>query len=179
MKKIISLLLVAIVAVAMLAGCSGGAKPTDPADVKGETFDGGNVSALVPEGWMAFHGTDYFNDYEEGYDPSVINIVKDAKSELDMFTNPYVMINYYGPDSYFMSSRDLYDDAKDIEPMEIGSYSWSGYAHEGYGYPTAVLEATDGTISIQVTVILENGNKKISLDDAEVQAIIASITPAQ
>ena len=52
MKKIISLLRVAIVAVAMLAGCSGGAKPTDPADVKGETFEGGNVSALVPDGWI-------------------------------------------------------------------------------------------------------------------------------
>lgn len=179
MKKIISLLLVAIVAVAMLAGCSGGAKPTDPADVKGETFEGGNVSALVPDGWMGFHGADYFGDYEEGYDPNVIQIAKGAKSEIDMLSKPYLMINFYADANAFSSSKSFYADAKDIEPIELGNYSWTGFTVENAGYPTAVLEATDGTITIQVTAILENGNEKISLDDADVQAIIASITPAK
>ena len=165
MKKIISLLLVAIVAVAMLAGCSGGAKPTDPADVKGETF--------------GFHGADYFGDYEEGYDPNVIQIAKGAKSEIDMLSKPYLMINFYADANAFSSSKSFYADAKDIEPIELGNYSWTGFTVENAGYPTAVLEATDGTITIQVTAILENGNEKISLDDADVQAIIASITPAK
>ena len=179
MKRILFLMLAAVLAVAMLAGCSGGAATNDPAEVKGETFDGGNISALVPEGWMGFHGADYFGDYEEGYDPNVINIVKDAESEFDMFTKPYLMINYYRPDTVFMSSKDYYDDAKDIESMDIGNYSWTGFTIDNMGYPTAILETTDGSISIQVTVILENEGEKISLDDADVQAIIASITPAE
>ena len=61
---------------AILAGCSDGSSATDPADIKGETFDGGNVSALVPDGWMGFHGVDFFDEYEEGYDPNVIQIIK-------------------------------------------------------------------------------------------------------
>ena len=79
MKKNIVSILVAVLLTAILAGCSGGPAATDPADIKGETFDGGNVSALVPDGWMGFHGTDYFDEYEEGYDPNVIQIYKGAK----------------------------------------------------------------------------------------------------
>ena len=67
MKKNIVSILVAVLFTAILVGCSGGSSATDPADIKGETFDGGNVSALVPDGWMGFHGTDYFDEYEEGY----------------------------------------------------------------------------------------------------------------
>ena len=58
MKKNIVSILVAVLLTAILAGCSGGPAATDPADIKGETFDGGNVSALVPDGWMGFHGVD-------------------------------------------------------------------------------------------------------------------------
>lgn len=91
MKKNIVSILVAVLLTAILAGCSGGSSVTDPADITGETFDGGNVSALVPDGWMGFHGTDYFDEYEEGYDPNVIQIAKGAKTEWDLLSKPYDM----------------------------------------------------------------------------------------
>ena len=133
-----------------LAGCSGGPAVTDPADITGETFGDGNISALVPDGWMGFHGTDYFEEYEEGYDPNVIQIAKGAKSEWDLLSTPYVMISYFGPDNPMMEPmKELYEESADIEPVTIGDYT-------------------------QVMICLENGDK-ISLEDADVQAIIASI----
>ena len=44
MKKNIVFLFTTVLLVAILVGCSGGSSATDPADIKGETFDGGNVS---------------------------------------------------------------------------------------------------------------------------------------
>ena len=160
----------------MLVGCSKDPAVTDPADITGETFDGGNISALVPDGWMGFHGADYFEEYAEGYDPNVIQIAKGAKSEWDLFSKPYIMISYFGSDNPMMEpTKEFYEEAADIEPITIGNYTWNGFTGKSIGTPIAVLwtgeEAAD---QIQITMCLENGDK-ISLEDADVQAIIASI----
>lgn len=176
MKKILLLLLVAVLAVSMLAGCSGGAAPKDPADVKGETFGDGNVSALVPTGWMGFNGADFFQDYEEGYDPNVIQIAKGAKSEFDLFSKPYIQINYYGAETSMAEPySDLYDDVVELDPVSIGSRTWNGFTAKSADLPIAILWTEDGEDQYQLTIWLESGNSKISLEDAEVKAIIASI----
>ena len=176
MKKNIVSILVAVLLTAILAGCSGGPAVTDPADITGETFDGGNVSALVPDGWMGFHGTDFFDEYEEGYDPNVIQIYKGAKSEWDQFSTPYVMISYYGPDNpMFEPSKDNYDEGADLEPITLGDYTWKGFTAKSLDTPIAMLWTGEyGEGQIQLMICLENG-EKISLDDVDVQAIIASI----
>ena len=128
MKKLIALLLTAVSLTVILAGCSKGSAPTKPEDVKGETFEGGNISALVPEGWMAFHGTDYFDEYEEGYDPNVIQVCKGAKTEWDLLSKPYVMMTYFSPDNpMYEPSKDYYDEGADLEPITLGDYTWKGF----------------------------------------------------
>lgn len=176
MKKNIVSILVAVLLTAILAGCSGGSSATDPADIRGETFDGGNVSALVPDGWMGFHGVDFLDEYEEGYDPNVIQIYKGAKSELDQFSTPYVMISYYGPDNpTFEPSKDFYEEGADLEPVTLGDYTWKGFTAKSLDTPIAILwTGEEGSDQIQVMICLENGDK-ISLEDADVQAILASI----
>ena len=176
MKKNIVSILAAVLLIVTLAGCSGGSSATDPADIKGETFDGGNVSALVPDGWMGFHGVDFFDEYEEGYDPNVIQIAKGAKTEWDLFSTPYIMISYFGPDNPMMEpTKEFYEEAADIEPMTIGSYTWNGFTGKSIDTPIAILwTGEEGSDQIQLTICLENGDK-ISLEDADVQAIIASI----
>lgn len=102
MKKNIVFMLVSVLLTAILVGCSSTPAGTDPGDITGETFDGGNISALVPDGWMGFHGTDYFEGYEEGYDPNVIQIAKGAKSEWDLFSKPYIMISSLSSPWFFL-----------------------------------------------------------------------------
>ena len=187
MKKNIVFLFTTVLLVAILVGCSGGSSATDPADIKGETFDGGNVSALVPdgwmgfhgvdpEGWMAFHGTDYFDEYEEGYDPNVIQVCKGAKTEWDLLSKPYVMMTYFSPDNpMYEPSKDYYDEGADLEPITLGDYTWKGFTAKSLDTPIAMLWTGEyGEGQIQLMICLENG-EKISLDDVDVQAIIASI----
>lgn len=176
MKKNIVFMLAAVLLTAMFAGCSGAPGETDSENITGETFDGGNISALVPDGWMGFHGVDFFEEYEEGYDPNVIQIAKGAKSERDQFSTPYVMISYYGPDNpMFEPSKDYYDEGADLEPITLGDYTWKGFTAKSLDTPIAMLwTGEQGSGQILVTLCLENGDK-ISLEDADVQAIIASI----
>ena len=161
-KKLMALLLALVLCTAMLAGCGGDKEeaPKTADEVKGETYDAGIVSALVPNGWKAFPVSDMFDEY-------------DGENEFDLFTKPYVQINYY-PDTSMYVSSDWYDDVVDLEAKQIGNYTWNGFTCNNMGYPTAVLY-TDGDVQIQITMILENEGNKIALEDADVQAIIASI----
>lgn len=174
-KKVMALLLALVLCTAMLAGCGGdkGEAPKTVDEVKGETYDTGNISALVPNGWKAFPVSDLFDSYDGEYDPTALQICKGGENDFDLFTKPYVQINYY-PDNTMYVSSDWYDDVVDLDPMQIGGYTWNGFTCNNMDYPTAVLY-TDGDVQIQITMILENDGGKIALEDVDVQAIIASI----
>lgn len=183
MKKAFVFLLAMLICLAAFTGCGAKGSATNvaqsPKEVKGETFDGGNLSALVPDGWMAFHGGDVFGDYEEGYNPNVIQVCKGAKNEWDLFSKPYIQINYYGADTTMMApDKDWYDNTADLDPMKLGDYTWNGFTGISADYPTAILWTEDGGDQFQISIWLEMEDGKISLDDADVQAIIASIQPA-
>ena len=169
--RMLTIMVTTIVMIFVFAGCGNSAK-----SVKGETFDGGNIEVFVPEGWKAFHGADVFGDYEEGYDPNTVSIGKGAESELDLFNKPMVHITYSGKDrTLSMPSKELYKDGKDIEDIKTSDHTWRGYTATSVGYPIAVLFTEDGDEQIQVAVTLENGDEKISLEDADVLVILEGI----
>jgi hypothetical protein len=186
MKKGLFLVLVAIFAIAVFAGCAGGeSEAASPAGRNGEAeevteeiFDGGNLSVIVPKGWAAFHGPDIFEEYEEGYDPNVVQICKGGKSEVDLFTNPYIQIKYYGSDveMWGTPSKDFYEETRDIEPMKLGNYTWEGFTGKSMDLPLALLWTEDGDDQFQVTVWQEVGGEKIGLGDADVQVILSNMT---
>ena len=74
-----------------------------------------------------------------------------------------------------MPSKELYKDGKDIEDIRTDAHTWRGYTATSVGYPIAVLFTEDGDEQIQVAVTLENGDEKISLEDADVLAILEGI----
>ncbi len=186
MKKFWITLLALALAALTLCGCSGGGKDgggnaaQEPAQVTGETYDGGNLTVLVPEGWMAFNGVDFFDEYEEGYDPNVVRIAKNAESEWDLFSKPYIEVEYYGPDASMVEPyRDAYEDPEDLEPLSLGDYTWQGFTGKSLmEQPMAVLWTEKGEHQFQATLYLESGDSKISLEDAEVLAILESVAPA-
>lgn len=146
--------------------------------VKGTTFDNTLFEVFVPDGWKAFHGVDIFDDYEEGYDPHVVNIGKGVKDESEIFSKPMVNISYSGEDFPLMiPTKDIYDEGKDIKDIETGEYTWKGFTAESLGYPIAVLYTEFDDKEIVVNITLENGDSKISLEDADVLAILEGINP--
>ncbi|MBR2639881.1 MAG: hypothetical protein IKD39_04870, partial [Oscillospiraceae bacterium] len=152
MKRIIAFLLVFILC---FSGCGSDEPSVNPEqnnpesssspEISGEVFSAGNVKALVPEGWMAFTIADVFAETAGEKDPDVIQICKDAESDWDIFTNPYVQINYYGPDvEFFAPGKDWYTDTEDIKPFKAGSHEWEGFTGYSDEYLFAMLWCIEG-----------------------------------
>ncbi|MBQ2697405.1 MAG: hypothetical protein IJF59_01915, partial [Clostridia bacterium] len=195
MKRYLTLFLALILCVLPLCSCSsgGGEGESDESgsqnaqsgspqgeapQVPGEMFDAGRVKALVPEGWKGFPQKDPFSDQEGATDPDVINICKGATSDLDLLSKPFVRIDYYGPDTQMGGGlKDWYSNTEDLAPLQCGGYTWEGFTTTDYGL-MAVLVTEDGDHQYQASVYLETDDGKISLADADVQAILASVAPS-
>lgn len=184
MKKLIALLLVVLMVLSLVA-CGGEDKPeggkTDEggnavAEVKGEVYDTGIFKTLIPEGWKAFPVSDMFSEEENATDPEKLQIIKGGETEWDLFSKPYVAINIFPNNSLLTPSKDWYDNAADLEPLAIGGYTWNGFTAESAGVPMAMLWTEDAKGNdIQVTVMLKTTDGEVTLEDADVRAIIESI----
>lgn len=191
MKKLLALLLALIMVLSFAACGEDGGNDTQPGgnnggetegtkEITGETYNAGNFTALVPDGWMAFPVSDMWSDDPDATDPNGLQICKGGETEWDLFTKPYVDIDYYGPEtSMSKPSSEWYDNATDLEPITAGSLTWTGFTATSLEMPLAILWAEDGDHQYQVTLWLEltEGNA-IAPTDADVVAILASLKPA-
>lgn len=182
MKKVLAMGLAVVMSFAVLAGCGGtenGASGESADVVKGEVYDAGNVSVLVPEGWMAIPVDDIWSEDEEATDPDQIQVCKDAESDIDILLKPYVHVVYYDESTDMMQpSSDWYDDVEELEPITAGDKTWEGFKASSIGLPFATLWTGEaGGDQFQATIWLETDELSISLDDADVMAILESIQP--
>ncbi|MBR4080086.1 MAG: hypothetical protein IKK29_07725 [Christensenellaceae bacterium] len=147
--------------------------------VTGEMFNAGNVSAVVPDGWKAFPVADIFAEEDDAVDPNAIQIGKGAESDWDLYSVPYLDIDYYGPSSeLWPPTKDWYDDAEDIAPFKAGKYNWEGFSATSFGQPLTIVWAIDGDDEYQVNIWTgADANNAITVMDADVQAILASLQP--
>lgn len=194
MKRISALLMVMIMCAALLVGCGRDTPPeetqkpdgsqqdsvtTGKPEVSGEVYDTGEFRALVPDGWAAFPILDAFAEESGTVDTSCFVIIKGGESDLDMFSKPYVRIDYYGPDTMMMKpGSEWYENVEEVAPMQLGSHCWSGFTGEDDYGKTAVLWAEEGDIQYQAIIWLEADGEKISLEDEDVRGILASVEPS-
>ena len=186
MKKILAVFLMMVMVVSF-AACSGkdsdGTQTLEPAEepaIKGEVYNAGNVSALVPEGWMLVEGSDIFQEYTDiGHNPNSFAMYKGATDELSVFS--CCALNIYYSDGSMYIYKDFYDDVVDLAEQKIGNYTWQGFTYTSIGYPGVCLYTgldADGKANgdqIQVSITLENGDKKITMDDPDGRAVLESI----
>lgn len=128
-----------------------------------EVYETKLLSVEVPKGWK-------FVDNQEKADSAYI-----YKGDKEATESPAVAITYCDPDTEMLSPRDMYEDAKDIEPIKIGDYTWEGFTAVSFDYPITVLLLKEPH-QLQVLLFNEVEGQKISLEDDDVQAIIRSIT---
>jgi hypothetical protein len=177
MKRIIALVLAVLLCVGILTAC-GGSNSSAPTEAPGETYNVGDFSVYVPGGWKAFPSKDILSDDENAVNPDAISLGKGAESEIDLFDHPYVMINYYGVNNTgFAPSKEFYDNVADLPEQTIGGLTWTGFSCESLGYKLNILWAERGEEQFQISMFVETDNGSISISDADVQAIIASISP--
>lgn len=108
----------------------------------------------------------------------MINICKGGQSEDDLLSKPFVRIDYYGPGEEMSGGlKDWYSQTEDLAPLQCGPYTWEGFTTTDYDL-MAVLCAEDGEHQYQASIYLEVDGQSISLEDEDVQAILASVAPA-
>lgn len=139
--------------------------------MSGKLFSNGIFGVFVPAGWNCFYGI----DSEGKTTPKKLHIYKDAQTEFDIFTHAGLTICYYGKDEHFLSPKFFYDHVQDLEPFECGHYQWNGYTCTSMGYPYTMLTAMANGAVFYVMVLTQNGEHQISLQDADVRAILESI----
>lgn len=178
LKKIIALTLTVLMLLPLVAcgGTTGGGETGG--EVTGEVYDAGEVSALVPTGWKAFPQHDAFSSDANAMLTDVINICKGGESDMDLFSKPYIRFDFGGPDKdLYMTDKDFYDNVQDLEPITTGEHTWNGFSGESLGTKLVVLFCEEGDIQYQATLFTEPSSGKISLEDADVLAILASVAP--
>ncbi len=180
MKKLLCMVVALMMTMVLLVGCSGGGsgEASTPDEVKGEVFETEKLSVLVPDGWMAFMGPDIFNEYDGESNPTVIQMGKGIEESLGLLQKPaiYIYFNADTPAGDPEVSKPFYENVEDVESFDAAGFTWIGFTGESIGYPSAVLSSqANETDSFNVTMTLENGGDSISIDDADVQAILDSI----
>ena len=137
-----------------------------------EWFENGILRVLVPSGWKLFYGI----DSEGNASPRNLHIFKGAQTELDVFSKAGITVFYHGKDEIYISTKDFYENVRDLEPFECGGHLWNGYTCTSFGYPYTMLEAKDDGCVFQVMILMKNGEYEISLNDEDVRSIIESIS---
>lgn len=136
-----------------------------------EWFDNGNLRVLVPSGWKLFYGI----DSECRTTQKKVHICKGAKLETDIFTHAGITICFFDRQDYYFSPKSIYDNVVDVEPFNLGAYTWNGYTCTSLGYPYTMLEAKHDGCVFQVMILMKNGEHEISIDDADVKTILETL----
>lgn len=185
MKKTTILLAVLMLSTIMFTACSGGSAPksdektettvtTESKEVKIETFDGGNISVDIPEGYKAFNTT-----MNGENDPNGIIIGKGFESTMDMMSKPYIQITYNKGDgatvdTLLKNAKAMYD-VKDTETFKTDNYTWNGFSYDVSGASAVYYIAQLEDDALILSGFTESGGEKISLEDETVKQIIDSI----
>ena len=138
-------------------------------------FDSGRFCVTVPDGWMAFCGTDSGGKIT----PKKVHIYKGISLQTDIFTHAGITVCFFGKEDYYLSPRHFYENIVDMEPLPLGPYTWNGYTCTSLGYPYIMLDTEKDGYIFQVMILMKNGEHGISLDDTDVRLIIGSLTLAE
>ena len=182
-KRIIILLSLIMISMFVFAGCGNkeaGSPVTGvntPKEVTGEIIDAGRVSALCPDGWRNFGVPDLFSDDKDAIETNKLLFRKGSKDESD-YSKPGISISYYGEnETFYKLNKTDFEEPKDLGPIELGGRTWEGFtaSDSGQQYVWLWSGTSDSNEEFLVNFMNEYAGEKISIDDADLQAIISSI----
>ncbi len=164
-KKITAVLLILLMAVAAVACSSGNAG-------KSSVYNNGVLSLTVPEGWTIIE----MKDSNQNVVKTNLSIAKAADASKAM-SSPMITISYGGPDKDLLPvSKDFYEGAEDVASWEIGGKKFEGFKAQSVGENMIYYFAVDKDKEYQVVLWPNMGGGNISIEDADVQQIVKSLT---
>ncbi|MBQ7047712.1 MAG: hypothetical protein IJN86_02075, partial [Clostridia bacterium] len=121
-------------------------------------YDAGEVTVDVPNGWLAFRNIDVHAEENGALSTRSVTVCKGATSELDMFSKPYVKLDYQGENIYLSRPmRDFYDNVVDLDPVDLGGHTWEAFSCDSMGTPLVILYVDEGDDQFMVTVCCGTG----------------------
>ena len=135
----------------------------------------GTLSVAVPaSGW----GHMVFESAISDPDPYGVKVFLDTGDDYDSLFSLGLSISVFQGGQMFEMNikKSDFKGVKDLPQVSLGNYTWNGYTGDYYDVPTTLLWTEDGSDIISVQIGLKNSKQELSLDDADVKAIISSIT---
>lgn len=183
-KRLIAIIAMVCVAACVLGACGGGNGGNGGGGgAKTEAFDVGAFTVEVPSTWKALPQEDIWADADadgnKPIDPAQILLVKDpkAKDAWDAMGKPNIRIYYYESGDNYWDMRDIYDNVEELT-VELNGVACDAYQGDsiGYTYQFILYDTSDAFYEIQVFVADDGKATGITWDDAEVKAMLESIT---
>lgn len=183
MKKKKAFFLLILTAALSFAACGknqeAASSVSSASTIEGKEIDAGEVAALCPTGWKSVGVEDLEASDSESIRSDALRFVKDGSSSEDIYNNAYIEITYYKDSSSFKSvdAQEWYENVNELEKKNYGTLTWEGYSAVSMGKSFVYLETQKDKAYITATLWTQEGNEvSASLDDADAQAILASIT---
>jgi len=156
--------------------------PIDLTEITGEIYSTGEFQALVPKGWRSFPVTDPFEE-DRPVKSDCFFLNKGGESQWHVFEKPYIRLEHFYPDEQMDVSEpdpELWQNVEEYPSMQFGELIWNGYAADNYHGRAhmgrfAVLWTENDGQKYQALICFRSGGHTISLEDADVQAILASV----
>ena len=156
---------------------------TDPsAGNSNTTFNVGDFSVFVPEGWQAIPVPDHTDSSKTASNDILMAKgaeYKEASGSWDYENGPYFYVTLLNKDDFAKAStgRDYYVEqfgsVKDMDDMTAGSLTWHGFSVNPIGADVYIIWAEKGEGGFYSSVSTAYG---LSLQDEDVQAILSSLT---
>ena len=147
--------------------------------VSGKTIETTNISALCPDGWSNIKLKDTDSTETSAVLPNELKFVKGGTTEQDTETNAYVDIVYYdaGQDIMQIDPNEWFDSVTNLDAIQTGDVSWSGYTGLSLGVPFAYVYTQMNDVTIEVWLYTREGSENAAaITDSDVMAILQSIT---
>jgi len=163
----------------VLLSCGGGGSGSGSAKVSGTPYSTGTFNIQVPKGWEV---SPFYRSGE--IVPNTLGVHKGTALEYRSMSVPCMQIQFHpkGGHNLETNAKAAYQEVKEMKAVQLGKYKWSGYTGMGtsngirYDLPVVYMGTEVDGAQISVAIWLEMGDKKISLDDADVKSLISSIT---
>ena len=189
-KKLIAIIAMVCVAAFVLSACGGGNTPSGSGSAapqsggSAKTYDVGVFTVDLPAGWKEFPQKNVFGEKDENGEYPInqecIYVSKDAETELDLFSKPYVSFQYYKPESTLLSPKSMYDDVKDLDVKIDGAevteaFQGSSSLGSTWEFQIITLKYENGQFVVTIPVSIDGKDTGLKWDAQEVLSMINSL----
>lgn len=147
---------------------------TNADPIQSVPFSTGEFTVQVPEGWFV---AEVYNILEEPIS-SRLRLAKGEGDEMEYGSFPHLEITFFSPEFYLEhEDPEAYEDVEMIDACTFGDKTFSGFSGKSNGQKMVHLWCNAETTQFTVTVWINGELDSVSIQDADVQAIIASLKP--